>query len=230
VLPVSHIELEVATSRQPAVLSAKKGSQRTNDAPDRPRVKDRIFETACDLFYEHGIHAVGVDTIATEAGTNKTSFYRSFATKDDLVAQYLREQVRDYWSFWEATVAPHPGEPRQQIEALFTSYLAPEDPDSRRCNFRRGCPLGNAAVDLAGNEGELQRIIHDYKSEVRTRLRKLARELGARDHAALGDALMLLMEGGYYTRLTFPNKSGPVAAICKAARTLIDAHCEGAPG
>jgi len=40
----------------------------------------------------------------------------------------------------------------------------------------------------------------------------------------LGDALMLLMEGSYYTRLTFPLNSGPVSSIAKAARTLIDAH------
>jgi hypothetical protein len=40
----------------------------------------------------------------------------------------------------------------------------------------------------------------------------------------LGDTLMLLMEGGYYTRLTFPQNSGPVAAIAKAARALVDAH------
>ena len=47
---------------------------------------------------------------------------------------------------------------------------------------------------------------------------------GARDPETLGDALMLLMEGGYYTRLTFPQNSGPVAAIVKAARALVDAH------
>jgi len=60
--------------------------------------------------------------------------------------------------------------------------------------------------------------------EIRKRLRKLAREAGARDAETLGDALMLLMEGGYYTRLTFPQNSGPVASIVKAARALIDAH------
>ena len=50
------------------------------------------MKTASDLFYRHGIHAVGVDTIASEAGTNKMSFYRNFASKDELVAEYLRER------------------------------------------------------------------------------------------------------------------------------------------
>ena len=35
------------------------------------------MKTASDLFYRYGIHAVGVDTIASEAGTNKMSFYRN---------------------------------------------------------------------------------------------------------------------------------------------------------
>lgn len=72
----------------------------------KPRVKDRIFDTACDLFYKHGIRDVGVDMIATEAGTNKMSFYRSFPSKDELVAQYLREQQREVWEHWDAAIGP----------------------------------------------------------------------------------------------------------------------------
>ena len=59
------------------------------------RVRDRIMQTASDLFYCRGIRAVGVDTIASEAGTNKMSFYRSFASKDELVAEYLRAEIED---------------------------------------------------------------------------------------------------------------------------------------
>ncbi|HET7924667.1 MAG TPA: TetR/AcrR family transcriptional regulator, partial [Rhodanobacteraceae bacterium] len=62
------------------------------------------------------------------------------------------------------------------------------------------------------------------KTEIRRRLRKLSREMGAKEPDVLGDALMLLMEGSYYTRLTFPGNTGPVSAIPKAARALIDAH------
>ena len=49
----------------------------------KARVRDRIFETACELFYRHGIHGVGVDAIAAEAGSNTMSFYRSFESKDE---------------------------------------------------------------------------------------------------------------------------------------------------
>jgi len=60
--------------------------------PAKSRVRDRIFETACELFYQHGIHGVGVDEIAAEAGSNKMSFYRSFASKMRWSPEYLRHR------------------------------------------------------------------------------------------------------------------------------------------
>src|ERR1700728_2960133 len=112
-------------------------------AAAKPRVRDRIFDTACELFYQHGIRSVGVDAIAAEAGTNKMSFYRSFPSKDELVAEYLREQQREVWEWWEAIVAPHAGDPQAQIEALFDEHV------TRTCECdSRGCPLVNAAVEI----------------------------------------------------------------------------------
>ncbi|HWW21443.1 MAG TPA: helix-turn-helix domain-containing protein, partial [Steroidobacteraceae bacterium] len=69
------------TSREDAASSAFQNA----GSHAKPRVRDRIFDTACELFYRHGIRAVGVDAIASEAGTNKMSFYRNFASKDELV-------------------------------------------------------------------------------------------------------------------------------------------------
>jgi AcrR family transcriptional regulator len=195
-----------------------------NESGSKPRVRDKIFATASDLFYRHGIRAVGVDAIAQEAGTNKMSFYRSFASKEELVAEYLKDQESWYWNWWDETIAPHAGDPRRQLEALFEGYLdLVKSAADCSCKTSRGCALGNAAVEIPEGDELLGDIVHAYKTGIRRRLRKLARDAGARSADALGDALMLLMEGGYYTRLTFPANSGPVATIVKAARTLIDA-------
>jgi AcrR family transcriptional regulator len=193
----------------------------------KPRVRDRIFDTACDLFYRHGIRAVGVDAIAQEAGTNKMSFYRSFPSKDDLVAEYLRNQEREYFDWWDYTIAPYAGDPRRQLQAIFESYQDMARYKAKAdsgCKTSRGCALGNASVEIPENNDLLGDIVHAYKSEIRRRLRKLSKDVGARDADVLGDSLMLLMEGGYYTRLTYPQNSGPVAAITKAANALIESH------
>jgi AcrR family transcriptional regulator len=214
-------------SRGVSVVNTKVAETGRPETGAKPRVRDRIFETASDLFYRHGIRAVGVDAIAQEAGTNKMSFYRAFPSKDDLVAEYLRDQQAEYFDWWDEAIAPFAGDARRQIEALFAAYLDLARFKAKAdcgCKTSRGCALGNAAVEIPEGNEVLGGIVHAYKTEIRKRLRKLAREAGARDAEALGDALMLLMEGGYYTRLTFPQNTGPVATIVKAARTLVDAH------
>jgi AcrR family transcriptional regulator len=190
-----------------------------SEAVAKPRVRDRIFETACELFYQHGIRAVGVDAIASEAGTNKMSFYRNFSSKDELVAEYLRERRREFWSWWNDTIAPYAGDPRRQIEALFESHLATVEE-----NNCRGCALGNAAVEMSDDNDALSIMVRDHKMEVRDELRKLARAAGARDPDSLGDTLMLLMDGSYFTRLVFPDHTGPVGALMSAVRAVIDAQ------
>lgn len=204
-------------------MSAEKVSAAALDAgaekPAKPRVRDRIFDTACELFYRHGIRAVGVDAIATEAGTNKMSFYRSFPSKDDLVVEYLREQERDYFEWWDSAVGALEGDPRAQIEALFQAQV-----DVVMESDCRGCALGNAAVEMPNGDNAVSQVVRGYKREVRERMRNLARAANARDPEQLGDALLLLMEGAYFTRLAFPCVNGPMSALMPAVRALLDAH------
>jgi len=187
-------------------------------APTR-RVRDRIFDVACELFYERGIRAVGVDAIAQAAGTNKMSFYRSFASKDDLVAAYLRANANEYWRWWDDTIAGHAGDPRRQIEALFEAYLSHAE---QYCS--RGCAIANAAVECPEPDSVVSLIIREHQAETRRRLRALAAAMHARDPDVLGDALMLLIEGGYSTRVAARDAQGPMCAVVAAARALLDAH------
>ena len=60
-------------------------------------VRERILETASALFYKQGVRAVGVDLVVEKAGVAKTSLYRHFGTKDDLVAAFLEREDQDFW-------------------------------------------------------------------------------------------------------------------------------------
>lgn len=182
-------------------------------------VRDRIMQTATDLFYRRGIRAVGVDTIATEAGSNKMSFYRSFPSKDELVAEYLRGEERDSWLWWDNTVAAHAGDPRMQVEALFDVLMTTTCKDGSR-----GCALANAAVEITEPDHPARPVVEKFKAELRRRFRQFAHEMKARNADDLGDALMLLWEGSYLTRLTFPGSHGPVQSAAKAAHALIAAY------
>src|SRR5258708_19049640 len=115
--------------------------------PAKSRVRDRIFETACELFYQHGIHGVGVDEIAAEAGSNKMSFYRSFASKDALVTEYLRQQERQYWAWWDAVVARYPHAPPRPVVALFSAQL-----QIAKTNSCRGWAPAHGGAEISDDE------------------------------------------------------------------------------
>ncbi len=66
----------------------------SHDKDERIPPRARILAVAGDLFYRHGIRAVGVEAIAEAAGTNKMTLYRHFASKDELVAEYLRQSAK----------------------------------------------------------------------------------------------------------------------------------------
>ena len=55
---------------------------------DRPR--DRIVGAAAELFYRKGIRATGVDTLIEQADVAKSTFYRHFRSKDELIVAWLR--------------------------------------------------------------------------------------------------------------------------------------------
>lgn len=183
------------------------------------KVRDRIFETACELFYQQGIRCVGIDAIVSAAGTNKMSFYRSFASKDELVAEYLRERERNYWEWWDATIAPFAGSPQRQILALFEAQVV-KSQKRDSC----GCGFVNAAVELRNMEHPAREIIHVAKAEMRRRLRKLAKDAGARTPDVLGDALTLVAEGGAMSSVSFSSDENPFGNAAKIVKKLLEAY------
>jgi len=185
----------------------------------KPRVRDRIFSTACDLFYKHGIRDVGVDTIASEAGTNKMSFYRAFGSKDDLVAEYLSHKSSDFWRWWDGIVAASGPCPRRQIQGLFDAFVALNCGENSR-----GCALANASVELAEATHPGRQVAIEQKHEMRRRFRALAERTGTARAGELGDALMLLIEGGSLTRQSFDSSTGPLQSAARTARVLLDAY------
>jgi AcrR family transcriptional regulator len=178
----------------------------------------RLLDVASELFYRRGIRSVGIDEVIATAGVAKMSLYRSFPSKDELVAAYLRERSALYWKRWEATVARHPGRPRKQLLALASSIGR----RSRRFAWR-GCPFTNAATEFPERGHPGRRVALANKREMRRRLRVLAKAAGARDPALLADQLTLLIEGTYSCAVTFGSR-GPGGALASAAKAMIKAQ------
>ncbi|WP_225772686.1 TetR/AcrR family transcriptional regulator [Inquilinus sp. Marseille-Q2685] len=183
------------------------------------RARDRIFAVADELFYRQGIRAVGVDTIAKEAGVAKISLYRAFPSKDDLVVAYLEDRNADYWQRWDKAFDKHEGDPRAQLRALM-EYLA----DRTTAPGYRGCPFTNDATEFPEPSHPGRRVAEANKRELRQRLLRLAEALGAPDPQALADGLVLLVEGAYAISQTLRGRDGPGKAIVWAAEALVEAQ------
>ncbi len=191
---------------------------------ERPlRAVDRIRETARDLFYREGIRAVGVDEIVTRAGVTKPSLYRSFASKDELAASYLKDYDAEFWHRFDAAVAAHPGNPRAQLR-VFLERLAKR---AVKPGYR-GCGLTNAAVEYPEPNHPARRVAEENKRELRRRLTEMAAEMGAAAPEVLGDGLLLLIEGAYVSAQLF-GKDGPARSVAIIADQLIEANLKERP-
>jgi AcrR family transcriptional regulator len=149
---------------------------------------ERIMAAADRLFYQKGIRAVGVDTVAAEAGISKRSLYDTFPSKDALIAAYLRQRIQ-----------PLPASDRPagaQVLALFEQLRE----RFARGDFR-GCPFVNAVTELADECAEARRIALGYKDERRASVVALLAAAGAAEPEALGDQIVLLFEGAIASML-----------------------------
>jgi AcrR family transcriptional regulator len=187
-----------------------------------PRAAEKIMQVARELFYRQGIRAIGVDEIVRTAGVTKPSLYRSFASKDELAACYLKQYDREFWGRFDEAVAAHPGDPRAQIVAFLTRV----GKRTQKPGYR-GCGMTNAAVEYPDHEHPARVVSEDNKKELRRRLRAMARAMGAGDAETLGDGLLLLIEGAYISGQLF-GKGGPAKSVARNADLLIEASLDAA--
>lgn len=166
-------------------------TRRKSDAGEAalPPPRERILAVARDLFYRHGVHAVGVELIAEAAQTNKMTLYRHFKSKDDLIVAYARELAAEGDAVWERLVAAHPDSPEKRLGAWVDHV---EEVLTSR--FERGCALANAAVELQADH-PARAVIEDYKQRKRDHLVKLFEASRYRNPELLADEVFLLFEG-----------------------------------
>ena len=164
---------------------------------DEPSARERLIETVAELFYREGVRAVGIDTVAERSGVSKSSLYRNFESKDELIAAFAEEQNRRYWQWWDGVVDTHPGSPRMKIVALFKALAA----QISSPQFR-GCPFINLATEIPDRQHPGTVIACANKQEVRRRLVALSRDLGASDPRGLAGRLALIIDGAYGRAVT----------------------------
>jgi AcrR family transcriptional regulator len=173
--------------------------------------RQRILDTAAELFYREGINATGVERLAAESSVSKRTLYQHFPSKTAVVEEYLRSLEQRVPG---PTQAAADTTPRERLLAVF------QVPTERGAPLR-GCPFHNAVVEAAGAMPGVQEIVRATKRSFTDGLVELARQVGAADPQQLGSQLAVLYEGAAALATSLEDPS-PWAQARTAAETLID--------
>ena len=179
--------------------------------------RERILETAYDLFARRGVHDVGIDEIIQRAGVAKATLYRHFPSKDALVLAFL-ERREELWTrgFVEGGARKRGETPEEQLLAIFDVF----DGWFRRKDFE-ACSFINVLLEL-GPRHEVGQASIDYLENIRGVVRSLAEEAGLRDVDSFARSWHILMKGSIISAT-----EGDVDAAKRAqklAARLIDEH------
>jgi len=186
--------------------------------PQSTAVKERILETASELFYRMGVRAVGVDLVVSRADVAKTSLYRHFGTKDDLIAAFLEREDADFWRHWDQVTERHRDDPRAELDA----HLDWIGERVGRANYR-GCPQINVAAEFPDMDHPARKVAAAHKREMRRRLRSIAERLGVDRPDELAGQLAVLINGAFVSAQMFePGEATPL--LRQAAHSLIAAR------
>jgi AcrR family transcriptional regulator len=149
--------------------------------------RERILGAAGTLFHDQGINATGMAQLCTVAHVSTRTLYQHFASKDDLVAAYLRRFDDERMLATEQMLTRTDLPAADRLRAVFTRRPGDGVP--------RGCPFHNAAVELADLAHPVRAVVLAHKAAFLALLTETAAEAGAADPALLGRQLAVVFEG-----------------------------------
>jgi TetR/AcrR family transcriptional repressor of nem operon len=114
--------------------------------------RQRIVETAGRRFKQDGIDGAGVAGVMSDAGLTNGAFYAHFASKEDLVANVLADQLRTQRQSLDSQPSDQAG-----LEAFVRSYLSPQHRD--QC--ADGCPSAALLDEIARRPAATRQLFTD---------------------------------------------------------------------
>jgi AcrR family transcriptional regulator len=187
---------------------------RTAPRAARLPARERLLASADELFYEHGVHTVGIDRVLEHAGVSKATLYKVFGSKEELVRAYLERRHESRRERMLAAIGRY-DTPRERLLGVFDVLAA----SSAAPGFR-GCAFVNASA-----ESEPGGSVEAASDESRAWLRKLFTELAAAAGVAepkpFARQLAMLYDGATVAA-RMDRDPGAAAAAQSAAAAMLD--------
>ena len=171
-------------------VSKKKSVAAATAAGDEESARGRLLNAATHLFCKNGINATGIDAIIDEAGTAKTTLYKLFGSKTNLVHAVLESEGKAWREWFIAAIEAGGGDPQTKLMRIFPAlkrWFAEE-------RFY-GCPFINAVAEHDKDQKQFRNIALRHKKVVLAHIAKLASEMGAVEPESLAHQLALLIDG-----------------------------------
>src|ERR1700730_1958241 len=180
--------------------SKKKSSAAAHGAGDEESARGRLLNAATHLFCKNGINATGIDAIIDEAGTAKTTLYKLFGSKTNLVHAVLESEGKQWREWFIGAIEAGGGDPQTKLARIFPalkSWFGEE-------RFY-GCPFINAVAEHDKDQKQLRNIAMRHKKAVLAHIEKLAGEMCAAEPEVLADQLALLIDGAIVAAMVSGN-------------------------
>jgi len=183
-----------------------------------PAARDRILESAYDLFSHRGIRAVGIEEVIERAAVAKATLYRHFPSKGELVLAFLRRREEVWTHGWVEAEARRRGTtPEERLLAIFDLF----DDWFHREDFE-GCSFINVLLETADLEHPVGRASAAHLENMRAVLRSLAEEAGLRDVEDFARSFHILMKGSIVQAAEGDLDAAKRA--CEMARDLVEKY------
>ncbi|KIC21863.1 TetR/AcrR family transcriptional regulator [Leisingera sp. ANG-Vp] len=178
----------------------------------RPNKRAELIRKSLELFYRNGFHATGMDLVAAETGVSKTSIYKHFRSKEELILAVLQLRDEDFRNWLYRRLEELADTPRGQLEALFDVL----EEWFGQPGFQ-GCMFIKASAEYQSGKDPINMQSAEHKRLLQEHFAALAAKAGAADPAALARQLMILKEGAIVlaamSHSAAPAKDGRQAAL-----------------
>ncbi len=160
----------------------------------RPTKRNELVQKALEAFYQNGFNATGMDTLVKETGISKTSMYKHFRTKEDLILAVLRLRDENFRNWMYRRMEELAKSPRDQLIAMFDALEEWfSEPGYKGCMFiKASSEFQDASHPIHKQSADHKRMLERYVTE-------LATKAGLPEPDKLARQLLLLKEGAIVT-------------------------------
>jgi len=180
-------------------------------------IKDKIIETASELFYRQGYNLTGINEIIKEAGIAKATLYSHFSTKSELCVAYLQTKNETFLKDLRYYAGQRPAG-KERLVSVFDFLL-----EFFSTPYFNGCWCMNTVSELPAKDLQIREEVQTQKNNFFNLIIELLREnleLEEGKRTVIAQQIYLLYEGAI-TEANLHKKDWPIKTAKELCQKII---------